>query len=99
MSSPDDKIEIENINTPGRTVRVNRAKFEAILKAMLAVLPDQPPGLTVAQTKEKLLPLLPQDLFPDGAKVGWWLKSVQLDQEAKGTVQRTNTKPLRLHLT
>ena len=27
-----------------------------------------------------------------------WLKGVQLDLEAKGIVDRENTKPLRLHL-
>jgi hypothetical protein len=27
---------------------------------------------------------LPQNLFPGGAKAGWWAKTVQLDLEARG---------------
>ena len=61
------------------------------------MLPPAAPGLTVAEAKERLLPLLPQDLFPEGAKAGWWLKAAQLDLEAKGTIEREATKPLRLH--
>lgn len=43
-----------------------------------------------------VLPHLPQELFPGGAKAGWWTKCVQLDLEAKGTVLRDAAgKPLR----
>ena len=39
---------------------------------------------------------LPEDLFPGGAKAGWWVKCVQLDLEAKGLVVRDRgAKPLR----
>jgi hypothetical protein len=92
-----DKVEIENFTSPGHVVRVDRAKYDAMRAALLAVLPDGPPGHTVAQAKEQLLPLLPQALFPGGDKAGWWLKAVQLDLEAKAIVRRENTKPLRLH--
>lgn len=92
----DDKIEIENINTPGRTERVHRAKYEAMREALVAVLPAEAPGLTVAEAKAKLIPLLPADLFPGGAKAGWWLKAAQLDLEAKGVIKRADTKPMRL---
>ena len=34
---PDDKIEIENVNTPGRTERVDRAKYIAMRDALLNV--------------------------------------------------------------
>ncbi|MEI2300220.1 DUF6958 family protein [Ensifer sp. MJa1] len=97
MASPADKIEIENIVSPGHSYRVDRTKYEAMRDALLAVLPKAAPGLTVAEAKERLLPLLPQSLFPEGAKAGWWLKAVQLDLEAKGTIAREATKPLRLH--
>lgn len=97
MAQSGEKIEIENVNTPGRTERVDKVKFEAMGAALLAVLPEGAPGLTVAEAKARLLPLLPQDLFSEGAKAGWWLKAAQLDQEAKGTIARAATKPLRLH--
>jgi hypothetical protein len=98
MSSDADKVEIENVTSPGRVVRVDRAKYEAMRDALLSVLSKKSPGLTVAEAKAELLPLLPQALYPKGAKAGWWLKAAQLDLEAKGLIHRENTKPLRLRL-
>ena len=97
MAAGSDKIEIENFASPGRTYRVDRAKYEAIAAALLAVLPAGPPGLTVAEAKAGVLMRLPTDLFPGGEKAGWWLKAAQLNLEAKGVIRREATKPLRLH--
>ena len=91
------RIGIENAISPGRVVNVDAAKYTAMKTAMLKVLPKKQPGLTVAELKAGILPHLPQGLFPDGAKAGWWLKAVQLDLEAKSIVAREETKPLRLH--
>jgi hypothetical protein len=96
---PDDKIEIENINTPGRVERVDRAKYIAMRDALLPALPNEAPGLTVPAAKEALLPHLPDDLFPQGKTAGWWLKAVQLDLEAKGIISRASGKPVRLYRT
>ncbi|MBH1638218.1 hypothetical protein I5U57_02000 [Stenotrophomonas maltophilia] len=90
------RIEIESITTPGHIQRVHRAKYLAMRHALLRALPAQPPGLTVAQAKQALLPHLPAALFPAGATAGWWLKAVQLDLEAKGVIERVAGKPLRL---
>jgi hypothetical protein len=92
-----DKIEIQNVISPGHVQRVDRAKFEAMRDALLKVLPGAEPGLTVAEAKAALLPLLPADLFPGGEKAGWWLKAAQLDQEAKGAIRRGQGSPVRLH--
>ena len=94
-----ERVEIHNINSPGHVVRIDKAKYDAIKDAMLAVLPAASPGLTMAEAKEGILPLLPEQLFPGGAKAGWWLKGVQLDLEAKQIIAREATKPLRLHRT
>lgn len=99
MAKSDDRVEIENFTSPGKTYRVDRAKYEAMRGALLKVLPDNAPGLSVAEAKAALLPLLPDALFPGGDKAGWWLKAVQLDLEAKGVIVRELTKPLRLHRT
>ena len=94
---PDDKIEIENVNKPGKSERVDRAKYQAMRTALLAALPEEAPGLTVPDAKEALLPLLPDELFPQGATAGWWLKAVQLDLEAKGVIKRAPRKPVHLY--
>lgn len=98
MANQDDKITIENVNIPGYTERVNRSKYAAMRTALLSVLPKTAPGLTAAEAKQALIPLLPQDLFPEGAKAGWWLKAAQLDLEAKGIIVREPSKPLRFRL-
>lgn len=97
MSENADKIEVENPNTPGRTEGLDRAKYEAMRDALLPVLPDAPPGLTVAEAKAALLPHLDENLFPGGAKAGWWLKAVQLDLEAKKVIARADGSPVRLY--
>jgi hypothetical protein len=98
MVSGSEKVEMQNINSPGHVVRVDKRKYEAMKTALLTVMPKTEPGLTVAELKQELLPLLPEGLFPGGDKAGWWLKGVQLDLEAKAIIVRENTKPLRLHL-
>lgn len=93
----DDKIVIENVNIPGRTERVDRAKYMAMREALLAILPAKAPGLKVADALEALLPHLPGSVFPEGKKAGWWLKAVQLDLEAKGVIRRAPERPVQLY--
>jgi hypothetical protein len=95
MPDTDSKITIENIASPGHSYRVDRTKYMAMREALMTVLPAEPPGITVADAKEALLPHLSEDLFPGGAKAGWWLKAVHLDLEAKRVISRSN-KPVRL---
>ena len=83
-----DTIEVENINIPGRTSRVNAEKYHAMRSVLLRVLPKKGPGLTQAEMSEAVLPHLPQDLWPNGEKSMWWVKTVQLDLEARGLVIR-----------
>ena len=94
----DSKIAIENVLSPGRTTRVDAAKYGAMRAAFMEVLPQRSPGLTASEIGAAILPHLPDELFPGGAKAGWWKKAVQLDLEAKGLVLRENTKPLRWRL-
>ena len=97
MPPASDKIEVRNFTSPDHITRVDRAKYEAMKKALLAVMPDTPPGMTPAQAQKALLPHLDQGLFPGGATSGWWMKCVQLDLEFKGTIARAPSPPVRLH--
>jgi hypothetical protein len=99
MTTNADPVEMLNVNSPNHVVRVERAKYDAMRSAMLAVVPAEAPGLTAAEIKARLLPLLPEALFPGGATAGWWQKGVQLDLEARGVMARAATKPLRFHRT
>lgn len=90
-------IEVKNVNTPGRTSRVNEAKYSEMRRAMEAALPRTAPGVTQAEMVEAVTPHLSEDLFPGGKTSGWWAKTVQLDLEAKELLTRGATKPLRWH--
>ncbi len=91
------RIEVENVNHPGKVRRVDADKYEAMKRAYLKILPKTSPGLTLAEVRERVVAHLPDELFPGGAKAGWWAKAVQLDLEAKGIITRENTKPIRMH--
>jgi hypothetical protein len=92
-----DKVAVENVNVPGKTTNVDAAKYEAMKQAFLKILPGQSPGLTQREILGRVKAHLPEGLFPGGATSGWWAKTVQLDLEAKGIVQREACKPLRWH--
>jgi len=93
------KVPIENVVHPGKTNLVDADMYSAMRKAMLEVLPAGAPGLTREQILEAVPSHLPQELFPGGAKAGWWSKAVQLDLEAKGVIARERISPLRWHRT
>lgn len=94
--SKNTMIAVENINVPGRTSRVNAEKYTAMREILLKVLPPGEPGVTQAEMGEAARPHLPQNLWPNGEKSMWWLKTVQLDLEAKGLVIRdSSSKPTR----
>ena len=91
------RITIENVNHPGSTSTADARTYHAMRDAMLAVLPDRAPGLTQAEMLDAVRPRLPVDVFPGGARAGWWCKTVQLDLEAKGAMAREPSTPLRWH--
>lgn len=99
MTSSDDKIIVQNVNVPGSETRLNKNMYQAMKEAMWKILPQESPGLTQNEIREAVIPHLPEDLYPNGAKAGWWAKSVQLDQEAKKNLVRESTKPLRWYRT
>jgi hypothetical protein len=90
------QIEIENVGQPGKTYRVDAAKFTEMRRAVLAALPDAPPGMTPALLIETVKPMLDAALFPGGETAGWWVKAVQLDLEAKKIIARAAKAPVRL---
>ena len=83
-----EMIEVENVNTPGWVGNVNAKKYKAMRSVLLTILPTEAPGLTQAEMGATVLPHLPQDIWPNGEKSMWWVKTVQLDLEAKGLVTR-----------
>lgn len=97
MSKPKTVI-VKNVNVPGYESRVNAEKYEAMRVALLQALPSGEPGLTQAEMLDAIQPFLNKNLWPGGEKSGWWMKTVQLDLEARGQVKRNTTaRPTRWH--
>jgi hypothetical protein len=90
-------VAVENVKHPGSRRVVDGAMYRAMRRALLKVVPRGTPGITLAELSRAVLPHLPADLFPGGARAGWWFKTVQLDLEAKGIIARAETTPLRIH--
>lgn len=93
-----NRVTVQNPNAPGYTSTVDAGMYGGMKDALLKVLPRRAPRLTQAEMLAAVIPHLPADRFPGGAKAGWWMKCVQLDLEAKGIVVREKTKPLRWHV-
>lgn len=92
-----ERISVENVNFPGKSRLVDAANYQAMRRTLLKVLPPRTPGFTYDEMSRAVLPRLPADLFPGGAKAGWWMKTVQLDLEAKKIIAREKTRPLQWH--
>ena len=60
MAATGDTIEVLNVGQPGKTYRVNGEKFNAMKKAVLAVLPDSEPGMKVPDAIEATKIHLPE---------------------------------------
>jgi hypothetical protein len=90
-------VVVENVNHPGKRRHVSADNYRAMRRTLLKVLPHGAPGFTQAEMIRAALLHLPADLFPGGAKAGWWMKTVQLDLEAKRIIARERTTPLRWH--
>lgn len=96
LRRPEGVVIVENVNVPGRRAHVNAAKYGAVRRALLKVVPRRRPGVTQAEMFAAVRQHLPEDLFPGGAKAEWWAKTVQLDLEAKGVLRRSShERPLR----
>lgn len=91
----DEIILTENVNHPGQTYPRDARKYRIARDAMLAFLPTAAPGLTQSEMTAAMKTALAEK-HPD-IPPGWWMKTVQLDLEAKGLVVREKVKPLRWH--
>ena len=90
-----DKVEVENVNHTEHITRVDAVKYAAAKMAFLAILSGHEQGLTQTEMMAAIKVQIDQTLFPNGAKSGWWMKTVKLDLEAKGQIILIIGKPLR----
>lgn len=94
--SDGPKVSVRTPNVPGYSGTVDAAKYEAMKKVLTKVMPKKVPGITQGEMMAAVLKAVPKDVFPKTTSY-WWAKCVQLDLEARGELEREETKPLRWH--
>ena len=94
-------IQARNVNHPAHRQNLKAEKYKLIREAMLAVLPlDE--WMTFNALEERVRAWLQENgadpsYFPKAGSVRWYTKTVQLDLEARGEIERL-TKKSPLHL-
>ncbi len=63
-------------------------RYWPVRAAILAVLPDEEPGISFEELVERVTPLLDPLAFPAPTTVEWYAKVVHLDLEARNLVRR-----------
>jgi hypothetical protein len=84
-------VDVLSVLHPGKTYKRDALKYALARKAFLAFMPKAGAGLTQAEMGEAMRKALPDF----GSTAGWWMKTVQLDAEARGEIARDGGKPLR----
>ena len=94
-------IKARNVNHPDHQENLKAEKYNIIREAMLAVLPTED-GMLFTDLEQGVAAYLqekqvPQALFPKAGSVRWYTKTVQLDLEARGEIERLpNQSPIQL---
>lgn len=94
-------IQARNVNHPNHRGSLKAEKYKLIREAMLWALPtDEWMAFNALEDKVRAYlkeQAVPKALFPKPGSVRWYTKSVQLDLEARGEIERLSEKsPLHL---
>ncbi len=96
-ASPDEKIDLLNINEGVGNTRMARWKYEIYRRAILKAVPRSADGIAFLDLSSVVEALLPEDRRPELGSVQWHVTSVKLDLEARGEIERIpSSKPQRL---
>lgn len=93
MASPRESARrFQTIHPEGKKgVAIDRAKYDAMREAILAVVPRSGDGVAFLGLAALVKPLLPESVFGKDASVTWYVTTVKLDLEARGLVRRADS--------
>lgn len=77
-------------------VCIERAKYDAMRAALLAVVPTEEPGVPFQGLGDRVRRRLPANVYTAEVSVSWYLTTVKLDLEARGVLRRLKGSPQRL---
>ena len=78
-------------------VRIERAKYDAMRRALLKVIPRRKDGVAFGELAELVAPKLDRKAFPPEASVRWYVVAVKQDLEARGEIEQVpRARPQRV---
>ena len=95
MPSKKEKIEVFNINNPGKSSFVQKDRYEEVKRILKEFMPNKSPGMNQDEMAILVIEKVSGTIFDNKTKAGWWMKTVQLDLEARKVMFREKTKPIR----
>jgi hypothetical protein len=95
MPGNAEKMEVFNIHHPGSSSFVQKDKYEEVKRVLKEYMPAASPGLTQDEMAALVVEKVSGTVFEDRTKAGWWMKTVQLDLEARQVMTREKTSPAR----
>ena len=88
MATKEATILTKNVNKGVGGTRVNKAKYEAFRKAILAVVPKSKTGMPFKNMPKLVAKKIPQEMLPTKGSASWYTTVVKLDLEARGLIER-----------
>ena len=87
--------------TPGKKpTAIDRWKYDAIRRAVLAIVPRSPPGIAAKDLPDLVREKLSVNELAELGSVTWYTTSVKLNMEVEGEIERVpGAKPQHLVLT
>ena len=70
MSGRKEKIEVFNINTPGKSSFVQKDKYDEVKRVLKELMPRKSPGLTQDEMADLVREIGSGDIFEDINKYG-----------------------------
>ena len=87
MARPDDEDRVLTRHPAGKNgVRILRARYDDLRRALLAVVPADEQGVPFADLEGLVAPLLDPDRWRD-ARLVWFVVAVKQDLEARGELE------------
>ena len=97
MSKGEQRVQTRHPEPTKSMPAIDRWKYEAVRRAILAAVPKKGEGLPFKQLPGKVRELLPADALANLGSVSWYTTTVKLDLEARGELERVpGSRPQRL---
>jgi hypothetical protein len=98
LDEEQDRVTCRTPTPNRKPIRIERWKFDAVRRAILEVLPAQPPGVAFVNELPGLVEqALTEEERASLGSVGWYTTTVKLELEVRGEISRVpRSSPQRL---